>query len=204
MRPGPWLWHHEGMTNSANEASSQASPRTADGGGAEGVVKKKDTTHSSGGADRGVGKQGEPGAPHEGAAIRDGKIYIAAMIVRNAAGEILSVRKQGTSSFMMPGGKREAGESARETVLREILEELGLIIADHELEYFGRFEAAAANEAGLRVDCEVFQCTKIISEVSVQAEIAEARYFAPGSRSPELAPLSRDVVFPAFMHNFPE
>lgn len=41
--------------------------------------------------------------------------------------ELLMVRKAGTSSFMLPGGKPEEGETAEDTIVREIAEELDSI-----------------------------------------------------------------------------
>ena len=39
-------------------------------------------------------------------------------------GHVLTVRKRGTSMFMFPGGKPEAGESPVEAGVREVREEL--------------------------------------------------------------------------------
>ncbi|AGG66473.1 NUDIX hydrolase [Corynebacterium callunae] len=124
-------------------------------------------------------------------------IRIAAVIFHNVKGEILSVRKAGTSSFMMPGGKLEGEESPLAAAIREIAEELHLELAESELEHLGRFAAPAANEVGFNVDCDVFVCSTALTELpEVYEEIAEARFFPAHSQSAELAPLSRDVVFP--------
>ncbi|MDQ4110455.1 MAG: NUDIX domain-containing protein, partial [Actinomycetota bacterium] len=39
---------------------------------------------------------------------------------------MLTVRKNGTTKFMLPGGKLEPGESAAEAAVREVAEELGV------------------------------------------------------------------------------
>ncbi len=124
-------------------------------------------------------------------------IRIAAVVFRNDNGDVLSVRKTGTDSFMMPGGKVEPGESPLDTAVREIAEELNLDLNPQRLEYLGRFEAPAANEVGFRVDCDVFHWPDPLVDVpGVFDEIAEATWFPVTSRAPDLAPLSRDVVFP--------
>lgn len=125
-------------------------------------------------------------------------IVIAAAIVPNSQGQLLHVRKRGTSAFMLPGGKKEIGESGVDTTRREIAEELGIELAAKELEFLGEFEAMAANEPGATVRCEVFIASRVCDSAQPQAEIVEVRWFDSNSQADELAPLSRDVVFPAY------
>src|SRR5699024_9883355 len=47
--------------------------------------------------------------------------------------ELLTVRKQGTSRFMLPGGKLDPGEDAQQAAVREVAEELGLTIDSGDL-----------------------------------------------------------------------
>ena len=51
---------------------------------------------------------------------------MAAVCFRDPADRILTVRKRGTSAFMLPGGKVEHEESPESAVLREVFEELGV------------------------------------------------------------------------------
>ena len=48
-------------------------------------------------------------------------ISIVAALIRDADGRVLLVRKRGTSAFMQPGGKRDAGESDVAALAREQL-----------------------------------------------------------------------------------
>lgn len=65
---------------------------------------------------------------------------IAAVVVNN--GRLLVVRKaQRPPVFILPGGKPETGETAGETLVRELDEELGVSVTSHEL--FMRFEDVA-------------------------------------------------------------
>lgn len=124
-------------------------------------------------------------------------IRIAAVVFRNNSGDVLSVRKSGTDSFMMPGGKVELAEAPRDTAVREIAEELHLVLDPSALEHLGRFRAPAANEAGFSVDCDVFHWPEALEQLpEVFEEIAEARWFPVDSTAAQLAPLSRDVIFP--------
>lgn len=126
-------------------------------------------------------------------------IDIAAVVIKNPLGQILSVRKTGTTAFMLPGGKLEAGERGVDTARREIEEELGLTLAEDDLRHVGKLSAPAANEPDTTVFCEVFEWSGELEDLpAVQAEIAEARWFDATSEAAELAPLSREVVFPLF------
>lgn len=127
-------------------------------------------------------------------------IRIAAVVFRNNSGDVLSVRKTGTTSFMMPGGKVEASETPRRTAVREIAEELHIELDPGRLDHVGRFRAPAANESGFEVDCDVYQWPDPLTVLpEVFEEIAEAAWFPVSSTAAELAPLSRDVIFPRLL-----
>ncbi|MGP6173564.1 NUDIX hydrolase [Corynebacterium sp. A21] len=124
-------------------------------------------------------------------------IRIAAVVLRSEDGRILSVRKRGTGSFMLVGGKLEAGETPLCAAVREVAEELRIRLDPSRLSHLGRFEAPAANEDGAGVDCDVYLAADPIGGLpEVFEEIEEARFFAVDSESAELAPLSREVVLP--------
>jgi 8-oxo-dGTP pyrophosphatase MutT (NUDIX family) len=105
-------------------------------------------------------------------------IRVVAAYITNAGGELLLVRKRGTEAFMNPGGKYEPGETAPRALVRELNEELGLVLAESELEYVGFFETAAANEPGHLLEAEVFRIESAAS-VSPLAEIDELRWVDP-------------------------
>ena len=48
--------------------------------------------------------------------------------VRNAAGEVLLVRRIDDGNWELPGGRIEVGETARQAVIREVAEESGVAI----------------------------------------------------------------------------
>ena len=131
----------------------------------------------------------------------------ALVLIHPQRAEILMVRKTGTTSFMLPGGKPEPGEGAEETIIREIAEELGLTLDPERLIPVGTFAADAANEADHRVIGDVFRYDGLpagldIVEVSHQAEIAAAGWFSydpmpADTAQRQFAPLTRDRVVPA-------
>lgn len=126
-------------------------------------------------------------------------IHIAAGVLVDPHGRVLLVRKRGTAVWMQPGGKIEEGELPAQTLVRELEEELGLRLETSELEYWGRFHADAANEAGHVVDAEVY-FARVTKPVAVAAEIEELRWVhleddLAGLGMP-LAPLSAVHLFP--------
>ena len=50
-------------------------------------------------------------------------VNVCAVAIRNRDGLVLTVRKQGSDGFMMPGGKPEPGETPLQTACREVREE---------------------------------------------------------------------------------
>jgi 8-oxo-dGTP pyrophosphatase MutT (NUDIX family) len=122
-------------------------------------------------------------------------ITVSAIAFVRDDGRVLTVRKRGTSRWMLPGGKPEAGERAIDTAVREVREELGIEIAAERLELLGAFDSAAANEAGHALRATVFVVREAVQPV-VQAEIEELRWVDPATPDEAEAPLNRDIVFP--------
>ncbi|SDK32354.1 uridine kinase [Nocardioides sp. YR527] len=125
-------------------------------------------------------------------------ITVAAVVFRDGEGRMLTVRKNGTASFMLPGGKLEPGESAAQAAVREVAEELGVRLRVEDLTLLGEFEAAAANEPGHLVRSTVFTWTGEVTP-DAAAEIAELRWatLAEITEGADFAPLTREYVVPA-------
>lgn len=124
-------------------------------------------------------------------------IMVSAVALRSADGALLTVRKRGTQRFMLPGGKPEPGETARQAAARECAEELGVDLAPGTLRPLGVFRAPAANEPGWDVAATIFEA-EAPGDVAPGAEIAELRWLDPTTTPlPEdLAPLLADHVLP--------
>ncbi|WP_079912614.1 NUDIX domain-containing protein [Paenibacillus sp. 32352] len=58
-------------------------------------------------------------------------------------GRLLGARSKGKEVYYIPGGKREPGETDRETLIREIEEELSVKIKPETISSIGTFEAQA-------------------------------------------------------------
>ena len=125
-----------------------------------------------------------------------GVIRVSAVVLRDTTGAVLTVRKRGTSRFMLPGGKPETGETPAQTAVREVQEEVGVALHAETLRPLGVLRAAAANEDGFEVEADVFEHA-LDAPVAVGAEIAELRWLDPDAPLPlDLAPLLRDRVLP--------
>ncbi|QUW17923.1 NUDIX domain-containing protein [Agrococcus sp. Marseille-Q4369] len=129
-----------------------------------------------------------------------GVITVSAICFERADGAVLTVRKRGTSAWMLPGGKPEPGESAAECGVREVLEELGVEIDLDRIEPMGEFETRAANEAGFALRASVFR-TRDVIEPHARAEIEAVRWIDPalGIDDEAEAPLNRELIFPMLL-----
>ncbi|MGP9746860.1 NUDIX domain-containing protein [Brachybacterium sp. AOP29-B2-41] len=114
--------------------------------------------------------------------------------------ELLAVRKRGTGSYMQVGGKLEVGESALDAAMREVHEELGVQLAETDLELLGDFEALAANEPNTTVHSTVWTTrVRLPQPLTVRAELADHRWVSiaePGTGA-RLAPLMVQHILPA-------
>ncbi|WP_206363616.1 NUDIX hydrolase [Sphingomonas crocodyli] len=68
-------------------------------------------------------------------------IHIAAALIDDGAGRLLLVRKAGSRWFMQAGGKIEPGEPSLAAVIREVREEIGLILDPDDASHLGCFVA---------------------------------------------------------------
>ncbi|KAB2732425.1 NUDIX hydrolase [Brucella intermedia] len=121
-------------------------------------------------------------------------IRISAAIVRDEAGRFLLVRKRGSEIFFQPGGKIDAGEQPEIALIREIEEELGILVDESQLRYAAKMAAPAANEADATVEAELFHLTLKDGQVPVaSSEIEELLWNPPGDTTRPVALLSQSI-----------
>lgn len=91
--------------------------------------------------------------------------------------KVLVTRSKGKDTWYLPGGKREAGESDTEALVREVLEELGVSLKADTISFYGTFEAQAHGKPEgtmVRMSCYLALYT---GDLQALAEIAEFDYF---------------------------
>jgi 8-oxo-dGTP diphosphatase len=122
-------------------------------------------------------------------------VEVVGAVIHDAAGRLLTVRKRSTVRFMLPGGKREPGETDLAALARELAEELGVRLVSARL--LGRFEAAAANEPGHRVVSHAYRTT-IAGEIAAASEIEELLWMdLAAPPDVPIAPLLLEAILPA-------
>jgi 8-oxo-dGTP pyrophosphatase MutT (NUDIX family) len=118
---------------------------------------------------------------------------VALLVVRE--GRILLCRKRHTTSLLiLPGGRREPGETSRECLTRELQEELGEVAAEG-LEYIGTYIDAAAGESTKTVRIELY-CGRLRGEPQAHSEIRELVWFGAEGDESLLAPSLRNKILP--------
>ncbi|PML81880.1 NUDIX hydrolase [Enterovibrio norvegicus] len=98
-------------------------------------------------------------------------------------GKLLAVRSKGKTLFYLPGGKREAGETDEQALIREIKEELSVDLVPESLKYVDTFTGPADGKAegvSVQLTCYFADYT---GELVADSEIEELAYLGAADES---------------------
>lgn len=91
--------------------------------------------------------------------------------------KVLETKSRGKDTWYIPGGKRDAGESDSQALIREVKEELGVDIDPATIEHYGTFEAQAHGKPeGTIVRMTCYQA-KYSGEMHPSAEVELMDWF---------------------------
>ena len=111
---------------------------------------------------------------------------------------LLVLEEADNEFYLMPGGKPEAGESAEQTLKREIKEEIGVELDTRTLHYVGAFEDVAAGDTDARVHIELYS-GDFSGEMKPSSEVTRLVWFSPKDDIAKLAPVTRNKILPALL-----
>lgn len=104
-------------------------------------------------------------------------IYKAAgIIIRNR--KLLVERSKDKEFFISPGGSIEDGETPKQALVRELMEEFSIGVKDDDLEMFGTFWANAAGQEDKKLKMDVFIVKNYEGEPVPSSEVEELAWVA--------------------------
>lgn len=95
----------------------------------------------------------------------------AGVIIENK--KLLLTRTRGKSFFIAPGGKLEVGETATQSLVRELKEELNIDTEEADFELVGEYEAVAIGTDGKSLLMPTFMVCKYNGKIEPQMEVEE-------------------------------
>lgn len=90
--------------------------------------------------------------------------------------KLLVTREYNKEVFTAPGGKIDEGESLTQALVRELKEELSIVVSANDLHHFGNFSAIAAGDHSKIVHMDVFVVEKWIGQIVPSTDIEEIKW----------------------------
>jgi len=126
------------------------------------------------------------------------QIPAVAALIRDSQNNLLFVRKSEDGIWGLPAGAIEPGESPKEAIQREVLEETGWSVRPTRIAgvFGGRtFRHTYPNGDKVEYVVTLFECEVIEQVAASDNEISEMRYFAEHEMPPIALPYPLEVLF---------
>lgn len=116
------------------------------------------------------------------------------IIIQNR--RLLVTRSKGKDYFIAPGGKLDGDETAKQSLVRELAEELSVVVDENDLEFFGTFHASATGQEDVMLQMDVFTVKKYKGELVPDNEIDEMRWITSQTTGIKLGSIFEHDVLP--------
>jgi mutator protein MutT len=110
--------------------------------------------------------------------------------------QLLLTRSKGKDFFVAPGGKLEGDETSKQALVRELKEEINILVNEDDLEDFGIFRAVAAGSDGRALQMDVYIVNKWEGEIAPSSEIEEICWVTSATDDIEIGSIFRVDVRP--------
>lgn len=120
-------------------------------------------------------------------------------LVTTRGRQLLVVRERGTSKYILPGGRPHRGESAENTLAREIGEELNASLKLDSIRHYGTFEDMSANESSTIIQISVF-LGEVEGDLTPSSEIEEIAWIGSNHKL-LLSPSIENKILPTLVRD---
>jgi 8-oxo-dGTP diphosphatase len=110
--------------------------------------------------------------------VQQGREIVKIGLAVTEKGRLLLVRKKGTSSYILPGGKPDNGEDDLRALAREIRKKLGCRLELRTICFLGSFSDVAADMHDTKVTVRLY-AGELIGDPSPQSEIENIKWHCP-------------------------
>ncbi len=90
--------------------------------------------------------------------------------------KVLVARSKDKDFFVTPGGKIEAGETPKEALARELLEELRIIVKEQDMVEFGTYSTGAVGGSHKKLRMDAFLVKSWSGQIEPDNEIEEVKW----------------------------
>lgn len=115
--------------------------------------------------------------------------------------KLLVTRSKGKTIFIAPGGKLKPGETYKQALVRELMEELGITVSEDDLEEFGSFDAPAAGQEEKIVHMATFLVNAFQGALVPRSEVEKKAWVnSANERKLPLGSIFEHMVIPRLAH----